>query len=397
MFSRKRSSCRASVLGRYLIHFNRNLTCCGMVGLSYCLELGRGWAADHVDYRFGLYREADGRIEVQTHSAYFEKQIVESLAAKGEFVYDAISGASPTGKPPLPGSSTVQLAKLHDIRRAGNVALDWRFGRNTLSPQVAYSKESDYESVGFSLSDAIDFNRKNTTLRFGVARTFDEVQRNGNPFPEPRNKNSTEGVIGISQLLSPNTIFTADFTYGRTAGYLTDPYKQILFTGWGDPNATDEEYRPAERTRQVLLMTLTQWIDPVNASAEFSYRFGHDSFGVYSHTAALTWHQRLGEHLILEPTFRYYEQSAADFYQTSVPGFFAGDGVTTRSEFYSADYRLSHLESFTYGLQATVLLGDHVYLDLGYQRYEMRGLDQQTAVAAYPKANMVTAGLRVWF
>lgn len=375
----------------------RGLIHLGAVVAVQWLGFGRARAGDYVYYRFGYYKEEDGRIEVSTHSTLFEKQIIESLVAKGEFVYDGISGASPTGKPPLPGSKSVQLAKLQDIRRAGNVEFDWHIGRHTLSPQVAFSKESDYESLGLSLSDAVEFNQKNTTLRLGVARSFDEVQRNGSPFPDAKSKDSTEGLIGVSQLLSPNTVFTADFTYSDTSGYLTDPYKQILFAGWGDPNATDEENRPTHRTRQVLMTTLTQWINPVNASAEISYRFGHDSFGVLSHTTELTWHQRIGEHLILEPAFRYYEQSAADFYHTSVPGFFAGDGVTDRSEYYSADYRLSHLETFTYGLKATVLLGEHVYLDLGYQRYEMRGLDHETAAAAYPKANIFSVGLRLWF
>lgn len=368
-----------------------------MVAALYWLDLGRAQAADHVDYRFGFYKEENGRIEVSTHSVLFEKQLVESLAAKGEFVYDGISGASPTGKPPLPGSRSVQLAKLKDIRRAGNVAFDWHIGRQTLSPQLAFSRESDYESLGFSLNDAIEFNQKNTTLRVGVARSLDEVQRNGSPFPKAKNKDSTDGVLGVSQLLSPDTIFTADFTYGRTSGYLTDPYKQILFDGWGDPNATDEENRPDLRTRQVVLLTLTQWIDRLNASAEVSYRFGHDSFKISSHTVELTWHQRLGEHLVLEPALRYYEQSAADFYHTSVPGFFAGDGDLNRSEFYSADYRLSHLKTFTYGLKATVFLGDHLNLDFAYQRYEMFGLDHQTAAAAYPKANIFTVGFRLWF
>ncbi|MEY4917606.1 MAG: hypothetical protein RL616_1519, partial [Verrucomicrobiota bacterium] len=48
---------------------------------------------------------------------------------------------------------------------------------------------------------------------------------------------------------------------------------------------------------------------------------------LHSHTAALTWHQKLGAHFILEPTFRFYEQSAAYFYfPQGVAGFSPIDG-----------------------------------------------------------------------
>ena len=101
--------------------------------------------------------------------------------------------------------------------------------------------------------------------------------------------------------------------------------------------------------------------------------------------------------MILEPTIRFYEQSASSFYHLSVPGFVPSDGNPKRPEFYSADYRLSHLQTLTYGLQAVVRATDWLSFDLGYQRYEMRGLDGQTSPTAYPKANIATAGLRAWF
>src|SRR6185503_9983662 len=77
-------------------------------------------AEDRVDYRFHDYREEADRIQVQTHSAFFEWAAHASLTLSGEFVYDAISGASPTGAPPPAGSDQVPLAHLSDERWAGN-------------------------------------------------------------------------------------------------------------------------------------------------------------------------------------------------------------------------------------------------------------------------------------
>jgi hypothetical protein len=375
---------------RKLVSLSTAITLC----LSHSL---RARSENQAAYRYENYHEEAGRISVETHALTFGLQPAESLGVKGEIIYDSISGATPTGSPPIPGSGSdqVPLAKLTDTRRAGNLGLDWHWGRQTLSPQVAYSKESDYESIGLALSQAIEFNQKNTILRFGVAHDFDEVQPKF--FATPHHKDSTDFLLGFSQLLSPLTVLTADFTYGTASGDLNDPYKQIRFDGWLPFTAIFPENRPRHRTREIFLLSLTQFVKPANGSAEVSYRFYHDTFGINSHTVALTWHQKLGKRVLLEPTFRFYEQSAADFYHVSVPGFFPGDGDPTRPEFFSADYRLSHLLSFTFGLQATALITEALSVNVGYQRYEIHGLDNQTAHSAYPKADIFTIGLALLF
>jgi hypothetical protein len=350
---------------------------------------GRARAEDHVDYRYEYYGEENGRIRVDTQSVLFEKKLTEAIRAQGEFVYDSISGASPIGKP------NVQLYEMRDTRYAGNLELDLHWGAHTLSPQFAYSSESDYQSLGLAFNDAIEFNQKNTTLRWGVAHNFDHVQPVS--WSEAKDKDTTDALLGFSQLLGPKTILTADFTFGYDTGYLDDPYKKIVFSGWGDPNAIFDEHRPGYRSREVLLLTLTQCVTPLNGSADISYRFYHDSFDIFSHTAALTWHQWLGKHLIVEPTLRFYTQSAADFYYLSVPGLLPSIPDPERPPYYSADYRLSNLMTFDYGLQANIILHERVHLNVGYRRYEMYGLDGVTPSANYPKANVITAGLRLWF
>ena len=361
------------------------------------VQTTRARAEDHFDTRYTYYGEDNGRIQVHTAAALFEKLLTQSLIARGEFVYDGISGASPNGAPPLDPNhpNQVTLLPMKDTRYAGNFALDWHLGVHTLSPQVSYSSESDYESLGIALNDAIELNEKNTTLRLGVALSFDEVQPSF--FPEARDKDSSDFLVGVSQLLSPKTIFTADFTFGTAYGYLDDPYKVIQYEGWLPSVQSFAEKRPRYRTREVLRLTLTHHFDSLNGSAEVSYRFHHDSFDIFSHTVGLTWHQRIGKFLIVEPLVRFYEQSAASFYRLSVPGLTPDDEDPARPNYYSADYRLSNLYTLTYGVQASVIITDKLHLDVGYQRYVMEGLDDKTLASAYPKAHIVNAGLRLWF
>ena len=343
-------------------------------------------AEDQVDYRYEYYKEDNNRMSIDTHSVYCEQKLVDAIIAKGDLVYASISGATPTGGY---NGNKVLTTQLWDIRRAMNLSLDGRLGNQTISPGFAYSEEHDYQSYGVSLNDAIELNEKNTVLSFGISQKFDNV-RNGPTEKLWTKKYSTEALVGVTQLLSPKTTFNAAFTFGNDSGYLNDPYRVINFSlsGFAYP-----EVRPRHRNKEVLFFDLNHFFDCANAAGDLSYRFYHDSYGIIAHTVEATWTQHLGKYVILEPLARFYEQSAANFYQTSVNGYFPTDPLP-RPTFYSADYRLSNLATVTYGTQITLILKEHFYLDLGYHRYEMFGLDSSTPSAAYPKANIFTVGAR---
>ncbi len=372
---------------------------------GFLVFLLQGWcsfrlhAEDHVDYKFEEYDETRDRIQIQTHSVLFEVAAGGAVTVQGEAVYDSISGATPTGGPPPAGSDQVPLAHMEDTRYAGSLGTAIAWGRNTTTPQVAYSYEHDYESIGISLNHSIDFNQKNTTLNLGVAHNFDTVMPSF--WYESKSKDSTGFLVGGTQLLGPKTVVSANLTIGIESGYLSDPYKGFVFTGY-DPASLFPENRPSTRDKQIFLASLTHFFESVNGSVEGSYRFYHDTFDIFSQTAGLEWFQKIGNHVIVSPGFRYYRQSAAYFYATELPGdpttppgspFYTGPVP----DYYSADYRLSNMQTFTYGLKLTVIINSHVYLDAAYKRYEMQGLDGVTSASAYPDANVFTVGARIWF
>lgn len=61
--------------------------------------------------------------------------------------------------------------------------------------------------------------------------------------------------------------------------------------------------------------------------------------------------------------------------------------------YYSADYRLSRLETWTFGVALRWQVHEHVAIDLAYKRYLMNGLDGVTLSSAYPQANVFTMGI----
>ncbi len=347
-------------------------------------------AENHVDYRYGYYDEDGNRMKIETHSVYFEQKLIDSIIAKGELIYDSVSGATPTGTHGLDGKAIIQKIE-PDLRRAANIALDWKIKSHTLTPGFSWSKEHDYLSYGISLNEAYEFNDKNTTLQLGVSHNFDTIRQSDKKTWI--GKDTTDGIVGITQLLSPKDILNVAFTIGNDSGYMSDPYRlaeyhpDIFPTGF---NIGVPERRPAHRNKQILYTSLTHHFDSLDASLEGSYRFYHDSYDVFSHTVGLTWHQWLGKHLMVEPMFRFSEQSAASFYTTT----FTGPFTTSPAGYYSSDYRLSNMFTIDYGLQATVIINDHLRVIAGYHRYEMRGLDNTTS-DMYPKANVFSVGLSI--
>jgi len=290
-------------------------------------------------------------------------------------------------------NQSVPVTKLHDHRDAFSLSAPFSWGRNQLTPSFSYSEEHDYISFGGALNYALALNDKNTTLTMGWSHNTDSVR---DDLMVWERKETDDLFVGVVQLLSPKSYVTANFTYGNEYGYLSDPYRGVMAgTNFFQTNPSDAalipERRPRHRGRQVVYLSWTQFVTPLNGSVDCAYRFFHDSSGITAHTMDLAWHQKIGRHLVISPSFRYYVQGAAYYYYVLVPDFAKLPAA------YSSDYRLSQLQSFSYGISATWRVQKHVSLDFSYLRYIMEGLDGVTSQSAYPAANVFNAGFRLWF
>ncbi len=360
-------------------------------------------AEEAVRYKFQDYHETGGRIGVRVHGAAVEKQLGPDLLFKADGVIDAIAGASPDGRPAPAGSDQVPLARLTERRKAWNVSLARQFPRLNVALGAGRSRESDYHSDGASLNLLADFNQKNTTVLAGAAGTEDDVRVFHQTAWE--RKRTRDFLVGITQLLSPHTAATLNVTRGRQRGYLADPYKLVqketeILPGLSLP-LTFPENRPDRRDKTVVLAALNHSVAELRGALDLSYRWYRDSYDSTAHTIDAAWFQHLaGERLILRPGFRVHSQSAASFYHYRLDGTAiapAPGGPRPAGPFYSSDYRLSALQTFTYGLKAVWNLSPALQVDAAFERYDMRGTDRVTPQSAYARANLVTLGARYAF
>lgn len=358
-------------------------------------------AENSLAYKYQDYQEADDRIRVRNHNVRATLDLGTQSALRVRGVIDSITGATPTGQPAPDGSDEVPLSQLEDERRAVVVDLSRTFGRQTWNIQYAHSREDDYISDGYALTWMLDLNEKNTQLQLGFAYNDDSIEPSF--FAEPRKKATRDLMLGLVQLLDRSTVLTVTLSHGTADGYLSDPYKLVqksveILPGF--PLAlTFAENRPNTRDKTILFAQVARHFERLRGSLEASVRFYTDTHGIDSDTLELTWLQRVGEHVIVSPMARYYRQGQADFYHvdlddTAITPVADPDG---RGTYYSSDYRLSRFEATTLGVKVTYRRDDRWSADLAWERYDMRGRDAVTPDSAYIQADILTAGISLWY
>lgn len=350
-------------------------------------------------YKFQSWQEDAGRIRVDAHYGMVESDLPREVRLKLVGLVDAIAGATPTGQPLQPGATQVPLTQLTDRRKAWSADMSRQFDRTNVALTYAQSRESDYLSKAWAVNSLSDFNQKNTTLLVGFALADDDVT--ARTLGAPRRKKSRDFIVGVAQLLSARASLTINLTHGVVDGYQSDPYKVIQKNTEVVPGLflplTYAENRPTERDKWIGFASMNLAFRNIEGAVEASYRIFHDDWGTTSHTLGLEWFQTVRTGLTVRPMLRLYRQSAADFYRLSLDGssITPGPSAEGHAPYFSADYRLSEMDTWTAGLKVVwEIIPGSLTIDAAYERYAMNGRDGVTSRSAYADADVFTTGIQ---
>ncbi len=334
------------------------------------------------------YYHEDGRIQAIEPVVNLSRDLTEGgkLALDGTF--DALSGSSPNGALVSRNAQTFASPSAKSFSRArhvystapGRLPVDpnysdarfaaggqWtvpltRFIRTTVGGKFSY--EDDFYSVSLNASLERDFNEKNTTVSIGVDDENDVIRPiGGTPVPLSdyaafdktgnHGKNGVGVLAGLTQVMTRLWLTDLSLSVDRFSGYLNDPYKiASILDPNGDTTGYLYERRPDSRTRRSAY-----WENRVGgdrSSATLSMRYMSDTWGIDSETAQLRirlWNASRDQYL--EPTVRWYRQTAADFYKAWIPSADSGDLT-----YVSSDSRLGAFHALTYGVKYGMSLGD---------------------------------------
>ncbi|MEM9157582.1 MAG: DUF3570 domain-containing protein [Verrucomicrobiota bacterium] len=384
----------------------RSWSLCVLLAYVYLSSPRVAVAEDHISAKWQDYAEDDGRVRVISRYFGVEKEISPNFVLKAHGVHDAISGATPTGAPSTDGNETVPKSNLVDVREAGVIDLDWIHGVNRTSFQFAYSSEDDFLSKGYSISNTSELNKRNTGVTTGISIIDDTVRPNF--FDTGRDKDSLDLFLGLSQVLDKNTVVALNFTYGEIDGYLNDPYKltsqDVIIEPLPDVfiEILDRQFaenRPGKRERRIVFGNVKRFFPEIRGSLDVDYRYFDDNWGIESHTIDFEWYQKFGDNLVIRPKFRVYRQSGADFYGADFDGasFDLNSDESGLGPYFASDYRLAKFDSETYGVKVVYKLNEKVGFDVDWERYVMKGKDEDTSQDAFPSADILTIGSTLWF
>lgn len=335
------------------------------------------------------YGEDDDRVQDFSASAIARRMFVDDRFLTLSLTVDGLTGATPSGAIRQDVAQTFTRPSGNDVYTvpAGDLPLDDTFkdtrvavtagwqqpvGESSLiNVGASASKEYDYTHFGVNAKFATDFNQRNTTASVGLALSADTLDPvGGAPMPltpmldvgdtsnrmGEQDKDVLDLVLGVTQVLSKTLVVQANYSYSKSDGYLTDPYKVLsLVDGTTGDTLTRTptpgvegpshqllfENRPDERTKHSLYGQAKYYMNGKVLDA--SYRYMTDDWEIDSHTVDVRYRIPFGTDRYIEPHLRFYTQTEAEFYRLSIPD------TQPFPTFASADYRLGDFDAITVG------------------------------------------------
>jgi Protein of unknown function (DUF3570) len=335
-----------------------------------------------VDSALAYYHE-NGRIQAVEPIVNVAKTFANGDALDVNFTFDSLSGSSPNGALTSHSAQTFaspsgKVANRY-VTAPGQLPVDPNYedSRVALSANwtmpitrvtdatvgAKVSGEDDFISLTLSASLAHGFNDKNTTVSAGVYNEFDSLRPiGGAPAPGSdyaladktgnRTKDGIGVLLGVTQVMTRNWLSEFNLSVDRFHGYLNDPYKfTSILDASGATTGYQYESRPDQRLRKSAY-----WENRVawdSFSTALSLRYMSDDWSVRSETAQIRvrWNLPGGENYI-EPTVRWYRQTAAEFYMPWIV-----DTAKVASPYESSDSRLDAFHALTYGIKYAHKLG----------------------------------------
>lgn len=334
--------------------------------LAFNCEIAMAGRVDetlNTNFQYGRYNESgNNQMEVDIFEGIVTTPIGKSMTGSVSVVRDVISGASQrANRKDINGNIVHAMsgASISEQRDAIGANLTNYFQDIALNFGGGFSRENDYTSRYTNAQISYDLNKKLTTLNLGASIAFDVIEptnTNVNCSDAKINpqchKTSQQYLMGLTQVIDKNTLLALNMTVNYSAGFLSDPYKEVYFY---DPIRTNTvsgivlDNRPKHRMQFAWLAQYVHHIESFNhAALHLDYRFGMDDWGIQSHTTELNWFQPLGLEWQLVPRFRYYTQDSADFY---APVFYAVRSNVVKTEMHSSDYRLAGFGGISGGVK----------------------------------------------
>jgi hypothetical protein len=257
------------------------------------------------------------------------KKFAESASVFGSYYVDTVSGASI--------DVVTTASPYHEKRTEFSGGVDYVYREALLSVSTTRSNEPDYKAGRTNIDIAQDVFGGMTTVSLGYTRGHDTVGKHNEPAFSAA-ANHWQYRLGLTQILTPNWLASANYEAISDEGYLGSPYRVARVFGASVP-----ERDPNARSSRAAAFRVNGYIEPRSA-VRGEYRRFWDNWGVRANTLELGYSRYIGDDWLLDGYGRYYSQGDALFYS---------DNFGTAMTYMSRNRQLSKFKSYALGGKVT--------------------------------------------
>lgn len=250
-----------------------------------------------------IYHVYDGGgVKATGPALLVRKSLFDRVSLSAQYYVDAVSNAS------IDVVTTASPFK--EKRTAYDFSAETVVRDSTLSLSLSRSTEPDYTADAISVDVAHEVFGGMSTVSMGFTRAHDQVGKKGVVGWIDKAMH-WQYRVGLTQILSPRWLVSANAEVISDDGYLGSPYRAARVFGAAVP-----ERNPRTRTgRAVKVRSITDtsaWVERSAFRAE--YRYYWDTWDIKAHTFEVGGSKYLGQSFLIDASLRSYSQGKALFY-----------------------------------------------------------------------------------
>ena len=271
-----------------------------MAGSAATQASGATLPEDKAEAIFHVYD--GGGVKATGPALLVRKSLADRVSLSAQYYVDAVSNAS------IDVVTTASAFK--ETRTAWDFGADVVVRDTTLSLGLSRSTEPDYIAEGASFDAAHEVFGGMTTVSLGFTHARDQVGKKG-VAGWIDSATHWQYRAGVTQILTPTWLMSANFEAISDAGYLGSPYRAARVFGAAVP-----ERNPRTRTgRAIKLRSINDTGALLSRSSlRAEYRYYWDTWDIKAHTFEIGGAKYLGQRYLLDVSVRTYSQGKALFY-----------------------------------------------------------------------------------
>ena len=260
--------------------------------------------------------------------------------------------------------------------------------RSGYGGNLAFSKEYDYLSIG----GGVNYNKssKDNNTEFSVKagafidtytiivpeelRSTEVLTDRRRGIAGTKGRNSYDLSMSLARVLTRKFQMAITMDLAYQSGFLATPFHRVYF----QDGSLSREVLPGTRLKTPVSVRANYFVGERFIIRSF-YRYYQDDWGLHSNTLQIETPIKLTPFLSITPFYRYYKQSAIDYfapYQES----------SVQSEYYTSDYDLSDFRSDFYGIGIRYTPFKTILNTFALSMIELRG-------AAYDRSDGLSANI----